>query len=134
MYYKGRGVAQDYEAAEVWYRKAAEQGHADAQYNLGVMYYKGHGIARDYKAAAELCRNAAEQGDVNAQYLLGLMYYKGQGLSQNNIEAHKWFNIAAARGLEDARRNRALVEKRMKRAKIAEAQHLASEWLKAHQK
>ena len=44
----GRGVVQDYVEAVKWYRKAAEQGNAEAQYNLGVMYYKGKGIPQDY--------------------------------------------------------------------------------------
>ena len=38
MYANGRGVEQDDEQAVFWYRKAAEQGHASAQFNLGWMY------------------------------------------------------------------------------------------------
>ena len=41
MYDKGRGVPQDYSQAVKWYRKAAKQGDASAQYNLVVMYAKG---------------------------------------------------------------------------------------------
>ena len=37
-YEQGRGVPQDYAAAVSWYRRAAEQGNADAQLNLGFMY------------------------------------------------------------------------------------------------
>ena len=44
----GQGVPQDYAEAVTWYRKAAEQGDADAQYNLGVMYAKGQGVPQDY--------------------------------------------------------------------------------------
>ncbi len=39
---------QDYAEAVKWYRKAAEQGHATAQYNLGVMYGNGRGVTQDY--------------------------------------------------------------------------------------
>ena len=48
MYNTGRGVSQD-DAAEsaTWYRKAAEQGHASAQYNLGLMYSEGQGVPQD---------------------------------------------------------------------------------------
>jgi len=46
MYYNGEGVPQDYAVAMKWYRLAAEQGHAKAQYNLGVMYYNGEGVFR----------------------------------------------------------------------------------------
>ena len=38
-----------------WYRKAAEQGDAVAQYNLGVLYHEGHGVAQDDTQALERC-------------------------------------------------------------------------------
>ena len=43
MYLKGKGVAQDKSMAMNWYRKAAEQGHANVQYNIGVLYEQGKG-------------------------------------------------------------------------------------------
>ena len=46
-YASGQGVSQDYQAALKWYRKAAEQGLAQAQGNLGVLYELGHGVPRD---------------------------------------------------------------------------------------
>ena len=46
-YYGGQGVAQDYAEAVKWYRKAAEQNDAGAQYNLGVCYANGDGVAKD---------------------------------------------------------------------------------------
>ena len=46
MYYKGEGVAQDYQEAVKWYRLAAEQGDEDAQNNLAVMYQNGTGVAQ----------------------------------------------------------------------------------------
>ena len=48
MYAKGRGVAQDDVQAVKWFRKAALQGNASAQYNLGLMYYKGESVTQDY--------------------------------------------------------------------------------------
>ena len=50
-----------------WYTKAAEQGHASAQYNLGVMYDTGKGALQDYKEAVKWYTKAAEQGHANAQ-------------------------------------------------------------------
>ena len=41
MYEEGKGVPLDYAGAVKWYRLAAEQGYAKAQYNLGIIYYKG---------------------------------------------------------------------------------------------
>src|SRR5262249_44665503 len=42
---------QDYGEARKWYRRAAEQGDAFAQFFLGVMYSNGRGVAQDYVQA-----------------------------------------------------------------------------------
>ena len=52
-YYKGEGVAKDYQKAVQWYTKAAEQGNAKAQLHLGECYYFGRGVAEDYQKAAQ---------------------------------------------------------------------------------
>ena len=78
MYDEGRGVTQDYAEAAKWYRKAAEQGDTDAQYNLGVMYDNGRGVTQDYAEAAKWYRKGAEQGYADAQYNLGMMYETGE--------------------------------------------------------
>ena len=51
MYRKGEGVPQDDKTAVKWWTLAAEQGHAKAQYNLGVMYSNGQGVPQDYVRA-----------------------------------------------------------------------------------
>ena len=76
MYDNGQGVKQDYFKAVEWYQKAAEQGLAHAQYNLGVMYEEGRGVKQDYIKAVEWWQKAAEQGHSYAQNNLGNMYYK----------------------------------------------------------
>jgi uncharacterized protein len=43
MYARGQGVTPDYVLAMIWYRKAADQGYADAQYALGLMCLSGYG-------------------------------------------------------------------------------------------
>ncbi len=48
-------------------KKAAKQGYAGAQFNLGCCYYYGQGVERDYAEAADWFRKAAEQGHANAQ-------------------------------------------------------------------
>ena len=67
MYDYGRGVAKDYAEAVRWYRKAAEQGNANAQYNLGLMYEEGLGVAKDGAEAMRWFRKAAEQGYAKAK-------------------------------------------------------------------
>ncbi len=71
VYYEhGWGVKQDYAQAVYWYRKAAEQGLADAMNNLGVCYYNGKGVRQDYAQAVYWYRKAAKKGDKVAQYNL----------------------------------------------------------------
>ena len=51
MYEFGEGVPENDAEAVKWYRKAADQGHAQAQYNLGVMYYNGDGVPENHVRA-----------------------------------------------------------------------------------
>jgi TPR repeat protein len=84
------------------YRKAADQGNADAQVNLGVMYAEGQGVKRDYTEAVRWYRKAAEQGYALAQWCLGVMYEDGHGLPQDYAEAVRWYRKAADQGNADA--------------------------------
>ena len=63
MYATGEGVPKDAVQAVSWYRKAAEQGHASAQGNLGAMYSRGEGVPKDYVTAYMWRNLAAAQGD-----------------------------------------------------------------------
>ena len=128
MYFKGQGVQQDYAAAASWYGRAAEQGDAKAQYNLGVMSGEGRGVPQDFVAAVNWYKKAAEQGDAGAQFNLGVMYFKGQGVQEDYVHAHKWLNLSAVGGNEENIRTRNLVAARMTPQQIAEAQRLAREW------
>ncbi len=56
-------MPQDYAKAVKWYRMAAEQGNASAQYNLGAMYGKGQGVPQDYILAHMWLTLAAAQGN-----------------------------------------------------------------------
>ena len=85
-----------------WYRSAAEQGHAKAQYYLGVMFDMGEGVPQDYVEAAKWYRTAAEQGLAVAQSNLGAMYGLGQGVPQDYVQALMWFNLAASQGYSEA--------------------------------
>ena len=124
QYACGIGVPRDGGRARQWYtkaaatfKKAAEQGDADAQFSLGDMYKKGEGVPQDddmacqwYAKAAAQGHNAglnaltqlAEQGNADAQYCLGCMYRKGEGLLQDYDLARRWFEKAIAQGHADA--------------------------------
>ena len=62
MYAKGRGVLKNDATAVGWFRKAAEQGYAKAQYNLGVMYYNGVRLGVPQRMQTAVVE-AADQGD-----------------------------------------------------------------------
>src|SRR6516164_1063050 len=70
----GRALPKDDGLALQWFRKAAEQGYADAQNNLGIGYALGRGTARDDAVAVEWFRKAANLGSAAAQNNLGTMY------------------------------------------------------------
>jgi TPR repeat protein len=125
MYATGRGVTQDYKQAVYWYTKAAEQGFAAAQYNLGVMYANGQGVIQDDKQAVNWYKKAAEQGYASAQSTLGFMYYNGQGVLQDKVYAHMWYNISASNGNDDAPRNRDIVAKELTPSQLEKSQDLA---------
>ena len=67
MYGQGKGVAKDVSTAVEWYRKSADQGHAQAQCNLGVVYeHDRGGLPQSDALAEEWYRKAADQGYVDA--------------------------------------------------------------------
>lgn len=86
-------------------RKAAEQGDATAQFNLGYCYCKGQGVPQDYAEAVKWYRKAAEQGEAGAQCNLGNCYQKGEGVPQDYAEAIRWYRKAAEQGDAGAQYN-----------------------------
>ena len=98
--------AGNYQEAENWYRKAAEQGHAEAQYHMGNICESAYDFTgRNYDKAFEWYLKAAEQGHIGAQYELGNMYCLGgtwRNFSLNFSEAAKWYRKAAEQGHADA--------------------------------
>jgi TPR repeat protein len=65
-------------------------------------------------------------------YELGLMYSIGRSVPVDYVLAHKWFNLAAMRGNQDAIRLRREVADQMSETEIAAAQRAARAWFKAH--
>lgn len=88
----------NYQEAAAWLRKAAAQGNAIAQNNLGHMYETGRGVAQDHRKTVRLYREAAEQGIAVAQDNLGRMYGNGLGVAQDDHEAVRWYRKAAEQG------------------------------------
>jgi uncharacterized protein len=119
------GFAQAPDFAE--WRKKAEAGDADAQYNLGMKYLDGKGVPRDYTEAVNLLQSAAMQGDARAQFELGRMYNNGKGVQSSYIYAHVWWNLAAASGHQEAKSRLDFLETSMSTHSMAEAMKLARE-------
>jgi hypothetical protein len=97
-----QGVEPDYAEAAIWYRRAADQGMAEAQYNLGVMYQDGLGVEQSDAEAARYYQLSAEQGFADAQVNLGLMHAEGRGVPQDLSEAQRLWQLAAAQGHANA--------------------------------
>ena len=81
---------------------AADQGHAEAQFGLGLMYRRGQGMLQSDKEAGVWYRKAADQGDADAQWSWGLMYKKGFDAPKNVAKALSLFLKAAAQGFSGA--------------------------------
>ena len=111
-----------------WFRKAAEQNHADAQNWLGVCYNNGQGVAKNMTEAMKWYWKAAVQGNEYAQYNLGVCHSDGETVAKHRdpvdaimslpdplinlglaklgvgsghkdpVEAAKWFRKAAEQG------------------------------------
>ena len=67
----------DYATTLREWKPSAEQGLANAQFNLGHVYRRGHGVPQDNKTVVKWYRLAAKQGNVHAQHSLGLRHYQG---------------------------------------------------------
>ena len=104
-FYNGRlGVAKDYVEAVKWFRKAAEQSVAEAQFNLGLCYERGRGVVKDEAEAVKWYRKAAEQNCPDAQYNLGVCCKKGRGVAKDVVEAVKWYRKAAEQNYAEAQK------------------------------
>jgi TPR repeat protein len=99
------GLTTNFVEAVKWYRKAAEQNLAEAQYSLGFCYAKGEGVAKDEVEAVKWFRRAAEQNYAKAQTGLGYSFVTGQGVEKDYLEAVKWYRKAAEQNLAVAQSN-----------------------------
>ena len=98
IYKKGKGVVEDYTQSFFWYKKAAEKGNSNAQFNIGEMYEFGKGVDEDYKQAVIWYKKAAEKGVTRAQMNLALMFKNGMGVMKDFSQAVYWYKKAAEQG------------------------------------
>jgi SEL1 protein len=94
MFLRGEGIKQDFELAQVWFKRGSSFGDALSQYSLGVMYLDGLGVTQDPIKAAEYFAPAADQDLASAQVRLGALF-----LDQGDVAtAIKYFDLAARNG------------------------------------
>lgn len=86
-------------------RPRAENGVANAQYNLGVMYANGYGVEQSWDKARHWYRKAAKQNHAKAEQNLGVIYAQGKGVPVNKTKAAQWCLRAAHDGAIAAQNN-----------------------------
>lgn len=115
LYDEAKGVSQNHGVAAAWFRKAADQGNASAQYNLGFLLENGFaptdGQPWNSEEAAALFRKAAQAGHRFAQYRLGSMFLYGDGVEKNAAEGFSWLEKAARQGVVDAQNSLGMLYK-----------------------
>lgn len=124
--------AGDYDKAIQELQPLADQGSPTAEYLLGEIYFGGHG--GDMQQSLKWMTASAEQGYAQAQARLGIIYAKGLGVPVNNIEAYRWFSLAAQSADPKAQlktvseANRAVIAKRLSPAERQQAEGMIESW------
>ena len=94
--------SENYQLALLWYWLAARQGHAEAQFLLGLLYEEGEIIGQDYAKAVRYFKRSAEQGFVLGQNNYAWMLIRGDGIEKNFEEGFRWYKLAAEQGFYKA--------------------------------
>lgn len=89
MHTEGMGVARDYRQAADWCRKSAQQGHANAQYFLGMMYDEGKGVAQDARQALDWYRKSAERCKTMVKLKSGWKRLPNKAMQTHNVSCRK---------------------------------------------
>ena len=100
LLYHGLGVVQNWQQAAAWLHKAAAQGHAPANCELGMMYQIGSdGVVRDAARAARFYRAALDAHEPVAALALAGLYAAGEGVEKDTAQAAALLSQAQASGL-----------------------------------
>jgi len=95
----GRGCERDAARSLELARESSGRGSRYGQLTLGLLHYLGEGgLAQDYDQAVAFYRLAAAQGLDAAQCSLGDLFFCGQVVDEDEVEALRWFQLAAAQG------------------------------------
>ncbi|MCB9895970.1 MAG: sel1 repeat family protein [Planctomycetes bacterium] len=95
--------ANEFEEARKFMLSAAERGHAEAQFELGLWYMTGNrGVEVDFKQAALWVEKAAEKGQRDALTYIWQLYLFGKGVGQSDAKAYVWLQRSAGTGDPEA--------------------------------
>lgn len=84
----------------------------------------------EYEMSPVLAETLGPESDSDALYRAGLQFSLGEEVDMDLVEAHKWFNLAAAKGHDAARDLRQEMADQMSQDEIRKAQKAAREWLR----
>ena len=113
-------------------QKLADQGNADAQWQMGVRYHSGENVPHDDAQAMQWFLRAAEQGHVAAQSALGAYYWAGRGVPEDLSKAYFWSAIALANGDENSKARLEGLASQMTHAQVSAARQRAEVWVRSH--
>jgi len=103
VYELGREVDKDLFEAARQYQLAAEQGHVEAQFSLGLLLAGAvPDSPRSPRKSFEWFSEAAQQGHTRAAYFLALSYQTGTGVEANSEMAFEWYRRSAKDGNGEA--------------------------------
>lgn len=109
-YEKGTQTKASKVEAAKWYRAAAQQNNAEAQFRLArLLHDGGDGLKKSPDLAFQLYESAARQGHAMAENWLGYCYQRGLGTVRRDEAAVEWYGKAAAQGLAVAQNNLGLM-------------------------
>jgi TPR repeat protein len=108
LYARGQGVLPNLADAAVCYRRAAEQGHAEAQHRLSLIHVTGYPVNRSW-TFEKWYRTAAERDETAAEDNRQLLFPNGLEVTQDPAEALRWSRAAAEQGHAEAQANTGLI-------------------------
>lgn len=139
IYFNGEavlsGIPQDQKNGSYWLIQAAENGHVEAQFRVGLISHFGCSpcqIERNSREAAIWFSKAAEMNHPFAQFWLAHAYKDGDGTIVDHVSAYKWFNLASAGGVSAGKYWVEELSKNLTSSQIQEAQRLTRGWLEEH--
>lgn len=92
----------DLNQSVVWFKQAAQDDDAGAQFCLAVAYFRGVVVEKDFKQTINWLKKSAEGGNARGQYYLGSMYSSGEGVRKSEKKAAYWYEKAALQEYADA--------------------------------